>query len=150
VGPAGRILDDALERAGIDRARTYLTNAVKHFRHVQRGKRRIHQRPDVGHIVACRPWLAAEVASVRPDVVVAMGSVAARAVLGRPVKIRDERGAWLTDEPEAVCPDAAILVTSHPSSILRLRGADDPSLARQEMELLVADLRLAAGNIDSG
>lgn len=143
VGPAGHILDEALERAGIDRDSVYLTNAVKHFRHVQRGKRRIHEKPAVSHIEACQPWLTAELASVRPAIVVAMGAVAARAVVGRPVKIGEERGQWLVDEPDAVT-DAAILITSHPSAVLRLRGADDPSLARREMDALVRDLRLAA------
>lgn len=144
VGPAGRILDEALERAGIDRGRVYLTNAVKHFRHETRGKRRIHQKPAVGHIVACQPWLAAELASVRPDVVVAMGSVAARSVVGRPVKINDERGRWLNDESAAVVSDTALMVTSHPSAVLRLRGVDDPGVARREMNTLVRDLRRAA------
>ena len=143
VGPAGRILDDALERAGIDRDAIYLTNAVKHFRHVQRGKRRIHEKPAVGHILACRPWLAAEVASVRPAIVVAMGAVAARSVVGRPVKIGAERGELLGDEPDVVCPGTGVLVTSHPSAVLRLRGADDASLARREMNALVSDLRRA-------
>jgi DNA polymerase len=144
VGPAGRVLDEALERAGIDRDRVYLTNAVKHFRHETRGKRRIHQKPAVGHIVACQPWLTAELASVRPDVVVAMGSVAARSVVGRPVKINDERGRWLDDEPAAIVPGAALMVTSHPSAVLRLRGVDDPGLARREMNALVRDLRRVA------
>jgi uracil-DNA glycosylase family protein len=144
VGPAGRILDEALERAGIDRDLVYLTNAVKHFRHETRGKRRIHQKPAVGHIVACQPWLTAELASVRPGVVVAMGSVAARSVVGRPVKINDERGIWLDDEPAAIVSSADLMVTSHPSAVLRLRGVDDPGLARREMNALVRDLRRAA------
>ena len=144
VGPAGRILDEALERAGIDRDSVYVTNAVKHFRHENRGKRRIHQKPAVGHIVACQPWLAAELTLVDPDVVVAMGSVAARSVVGRPVKINEERGRWLGDEPKAIRPDAAVMVTSHPSAVLRLRGLDDFALARGEMSALVRDLRRAA------
>jgi uracil-DNA glycosylase family protein len=144
VGPAGRILDEALERAGIDRDAVYVTNAVKHFRHENRGKRRIHQKPAVGHIVACQPWLAAELTLVDPDVVVAMGSVAARSVVGRPVKINDERGRWLGDEPKSIRPDAAVMVTSHPSAVLRMRGLDDPALARGEMNALVRDLRRAA------
>lgn len=144
VGPAGRILDEALERAGIDRDEVYLTNAVKHFRHETRGKRRIHRKPAVGHIEACQPWLTAELASVGPDVVVAMGSVAARSVVERPVKIDDERGRWLRVEPASIVPDAAVMVTSHPSAVLRLRGVDDPGLARREMNALVRDLRRAA------
>ena len=144
VGPAGRILDEALERAGIDRASIYLTNAVKHFRHENRGKRRIHQKPSVGHIIACQPWLVAELAIVRPDVVVALGAVAARSVVGRPVTINDDRGRWLRDEPAAITPDADLMVTSHPSAVLRLRGLDDPALARRELNALVRDLRRAA------
>jgi DNA polymerase len=144
VGPAGRILDEALERAGIDRDSVYLTNAVKHFRHENRGKRRIHQKPAVGHIVACQPWLAAELALVNPDVVVAMGSVAARSVVGRPVKINVERGRWLGEEPALISPNVAVMVTSHPSAVLRLRGLDDPALARRELNALVRDLRRAS------
>ncbi|WP_069387853.1 UdgX family uracil-DNA binding protein, partial [Cellulosimicrobium cellulans] len=83
VGPAGRVLADALEAAGVDPDRVYVTNAVKHFRHEQRGKRRLHRTPDVAHVRACLPWLEAEVAAVRPRVVVALGATAARAVLGR-------------------------------------------------------------------
>ena len=144
VGPAGRILDEALERAGIQRESVYLTNAVKHFRHENRGKRRIHQKPAVGHIVACQPWLAAELEFVHPAVVVAMGTVAARSVVGRNVKINDERGRWLNEAPALVGPDTAVMVTSHPSAVLRLRGLDDPGLARGEMNALVRDLRRAA------
>jgi uracil-DNA glycosylase family protein len=144
VGPAGRILDEALERAGIDRDAVYLTNAVKHFRHENRGKRRIHQKPAIGHMVACQPWLAAELALVGPDVVVAMGAVAARSVVGRPVKISDERGRWLGEEPASLSPRAAVMVTSHPSAVLRLRGLDDPALARRELNALVRDLRRAS------
>ena len=144
VGPAGRILDEALERADIDRDSVYLTNAVKHFRHELRGKRRIHQKPAVGHIVACQPWLTAELRLVDPEVVVAMGSVAARSILGRPVRINAERGRWLSEEPTALSPDAAVMVTSHPSAVLRLRGLDDMDLARAEMNALVRDLRRAA------
>ena len=145
VGPAGRILDEALERAGIDRDTVYLTNAVKHFRHENRGKRRIHQKPAVGHIVACQPWLVAELTVVRPDIVVAMGTVAARSIVGRPVKINDERGRWLPEEPASIYPGVAMMVTAHPSAVLRLRGADDPALARREMNALVSDLRRASG-----
>jgi uracil-DNA glycosylase family protein len=144
VGPAGRILDEALERAGIERESVYLTNAVKHFRHEMRGKRRIHQKPAVGHIVACQPWLTAELSLVDPEVVVAMGSVAARSILGRPVRINSERGRWLAEESASLASGAAVMVTSHPSAVLRLRGLDDPPLARAEMNALVRDLRRAA------
>ena len=135
VGPAGRVLDDALAEAGIERSAAFLTNAVKHFRFEQRGKRRIHQKPDVRHVTACHPWLDAELEAVGPRVVVALGATAARAVLGRTVKISDLRG-YVLDEP-----DPPVVVTTHPSAVLRLRGRDgyDEAFAG-----LVSDLRLAA------
>jgi uracil-DNA glycosylase len=137
VGPAGRVLDDALEEAGISRDEVYLTNAVKHFRHEQRGKRRIHQKPELRHLVACHPWLEAELDVVDPDVVVCLGATAGRAVLGRPVKIGAERG-HLLDE----LPGRRALITTHPSALLRLRGRGGWDEA---FEALVADLRVAAG-----
>ncbi len=100
VGPAGKVLDEALEAAGIARESVYVTNAVKHFRHEQRGKRRIHQKPELRHVVACRPWLEAELEAVAPAVVVALGATAARSVLGRPVKIGETRGRLLDDLPD--------------------------------------------------
>lgn len=135
VGPAGRVLAEALEAAGIDREDVYVTNAVKHFRFEERGKRRIHRRPDVGHIMACRPWLEAEVAAVDPDVVVCLGATAARAVLGRVVKIGAERGTPLQSGGRTV------VVTIHPSAVLRLRDSGERSEA---IAGLTADLRLAA------
>jgi uracil-DNA glycosylase family protein len=135
VGPAGRILDQALADAGIDRERIYLTNAVKHFRFEQRGKRRIHQRPDTGNIAACRPWLEAELAAVDPAVVVCLGVTAARAVLGRPVKINEERGTRVG------VGGRTVVVTIHPSAVLRLRDSSERSAA---IAGLAADLRLAA------
>lgn len=135
VGPAGRVLDDALADAGIDRGRVYLTNAVKHFRFEERGKRRIHVKPDLAHMVACAPWLERELELVDPAVVVALGATAARAVLGHSVTISRERGRLLAlGEREA-------LVTTHPSAVLRLRGKDGYDAA---YESLVADLRVAA------
>ncbi len=145
VGPAGRILDDVLQQAGIERREVYLTNAVKHFRHETRGKRRIHQKPSVGHISACGPWLEAEVAAVRPAVVVCLGATAGRAVLGRPVRVGDERGQVLEPGSKAVAGLAAVVLTSHPSSVLRLRDRDERHAA---MDSLVDDLRVA-GNIDA-
>ena len=136
VGPAGGVLDRALEEAGVPRAEVYLTNAVKHFRHEQRGRRRIHQRPDLRHLVACGPWLEAELAVVDPSVVVCLGATAGRAVLGRPVKIGAERGEVLAD-PEG----RATVVTAHPSAVLRLRGRGGYDEA---FAALVADLRTAA------
>lgn len=135
VGPAGRILSQALDEAGVPRERVYLTNAVKHFRFEQRGKRRIHQRPDVGHISACRPWLEAEFAAVQPAVVVCLGATAARAVLGRVVKIGAERGTPIQVEGRTV------VITIHPSAVLRLRDSSERAAA---VAGLAADLRLAA------
>ena len=135
VGPAGRVLDQALEAAGIDREDVYVTNAVKHFRFEERSKRRIHRKPDIGHITACRPWLEAEFAAVRPDVVVCLGATAARAVLGRVVKIGAERGTPLEIEGRT------IVVTIHPSAVLRLRDSGERSAATAS---LAADLRVAA------
>jgi len=149
VGPAGRLLDNALEAAGIERRDVYLTNAVKHFRHEVRGKRRIHQKPAVEHIEACHPWLEAELAVVKPEVVVCLGSVAARSVMGRPVKITEERGRVMEAREQGLPSSGSVIITSHPSAILRLRGLDDPGPARVAMDNLVADLRLAAGNIEA-
>jgi DNA polymerase len=136
VGPAGRVLDDALEQAGIDRRRAYVTNAVKHFKWTPRGKARIHQSPNAAEQWACRPWLEAELAVVRPQVLVAMGAVAAKALLGPGFKVSVDRGRWV-DSPLA----PHVLATVHPSSILRGRPED----RQAAVEALVADLRVAAG-----
>ena len=137
VGPAGRVLDRALEAAGIDRRLAYVTNAVKHFRYEQRGKRRIHQRPGAEHIRACRPWLDAELEVVRPRVLVCLGAVAAQALLGSKVKVTKDRGKPLESGLAPV-----VLVTIHPSAILRER--DEP--AREEaFAAFVADLRVVQG-----
>jgi DNA polymerase len=141
VGPAGKILDDVLERAGIERSDVYLTNAVKHFRHETRGKRRIHQKPAVAHITACRPWLEVEVDAVRPIVVVCLGATAGRAVLGRPVRVGEERGRVLEPDGRAVPGASVVVLTSHPSSVLRLRDRDARSAA---VAALADDLRAVA------
>ncbi|MEU2199858.1 UdgX family uracil-DNA binding protein [Isoptericola sp. NPDC019482] len=144
VGPAGRVLADALDAAGLEAGSVYLTNAVKHFRHVERperGKRRLHKTPDVAHVRACLPWLEAELAAVRPRVVVALGSTAARAVLGAPARVGELRGRVLDPPDDGAFPGAAVVVTTHPSALLRLRdrsGWDDAFAA------LVADLGTAA------
>jgi uracil-DNA glycosylase family protein len=140
VGPAGRMLDKALEEAGIDRKLAYVTNAVKHFRYEERGKRRIHQRPSAEHIRACRPWLDAELTAVRPRVLVCLGAVAAQALLGSKVRVTKDRGKPLESELAAV-----VLVTIHPSAILRER--DEP--ARDEaFRAFVADLDLVAAELN--
>ncbi|MER7797768.1 UdgX family uracil-DNA binding protein [Microbacterium sp. NPDC096154] len=138
VGPAGHVLDEALAAAGVDGEQVYRTNAVKHFRFERRGKRRIHEKPAVGHVTACRPWLEAEIALVRPSVIVALGATAARSVLGTAVKIGEVRGMVLESADPSATPT---VVTSHPSSILRLRDHGDRQRATDG---LVADLRRAA------
>jgi DNA polymerase len=139
VGPAGRILDDALAAAGIDPAGVYVTNAVKHFRFELRGKRRIHKKPGIAHVEACLPWLEAELAAVRPGVVVCLGATAARAVLGRDVRITAERGQPLSRPgPDG---EVRVVVTTHPSAVVRLSGTPGFDEA---FDALVADLRLAA------
>ena len=141
VGPAGAMLRSAIERAGIDAGAVYVTNAVKHFRFVVRGKRRIHQKPRVIEIDACRPWLDAELGAVRPQAVVAMGTTAARSILGRTVRIGDRRGKPLTD-----AGDRRIFVTIHPASILR---QPDSAARRAAFARLVADLRAAGEAVRS-
>jgi DNA polymerase len=140
VGPAGRVLDDALDAAGIDRDQTYLTNAVKHFRFDQRGPRRIHKKPGVAHIEACHPWLEAELEAVRPRVVVALGASAGRALLGRPVRVTAERGRLIDGADDA----PPLVLTAHPSALLRLRSTGG---FEEAFELLVADLGLAAAQV---
>lgn len=142
VGPAGRLLDRALEEAGIAREQVYLTNAVKHFRYRARGKRRIHQRPEAVHLAACRPWLEAELAVVRPRVLVCMGAVAAQALLGSRVRVTRDRGRPL-DSPLA----ADVSVTVHPSAILR---APDEAARRAAYDAFVADLARVAGVLGRG
>jgi uracil-DNA glycosylase len=135
VGPAGRVLDDALDVAGIDRGAVYVTNAVKHFKWEARGKRRIHKRPNASEIDACAPWLREEIAHVRPAVIVAMGATAVRAVLGGTRAIASLRGQVLAS---ALGPP--MVATVHPSAIVRVPDRDD---RRAALEGLAADLRLA-------
>jgi uracil-DNA glycosylase len=136
VGPAGRLLDEALDEAGIDRKDVYVTNAVKHFKWIARGKRRIHQKPNWSEIAACAPWLEAEVAVVEPDVLVCLGATAAQALLGRSVRVTRDRGRPLESR---LAPLA--FATVHPSSILR---APDDETRQRERALFVDDLRVAA------
>ena len=114
VGPAGRLLSDALEEAGIDRDRTYVTNVVKHFKWEPRGKRRIHAKPNAGEIGACRPWLESEIAVVHPRAIVCLGATAAKALLGASFKVSVQRGRFV-ESPLA----PLVTATVHPSSILR-------------------------------
>jgi uracil-DNA glycosylase family protein len=136
VGPAGRLLDEALEEAGIDRSEAYVTNAVKHFKWHARGKRRIHQKPTWSESVACRPWLEAEIAAVRPRVVVALGATAAQSLLGKDFRVTTQRG-----EPVDSPLTEHVVATVHPSSILRQR---DEAARRAELAALVDDLRVVA------
>ena len=133
VGPAGQLFDAALEKAGIDRSTVYVTNAVKHFKFVQRGKRRIHNKPDVGEIEACRWWIDHERELIRPPVTVALGATAARSLLGKLVTISKVRVEPLTLSDGAEC-----WVTAHPSSILR---APDEQARNEGKRLLLRDLK---------
>jgi DNA polymerase len=136
VGPAGRLLDRALAEAGIDRTRVYVTNAVKHFKFEERGKRRIHKKPSAGEVRACEPWLRAEVEHVKPRAIVCLGATALQAVVGPQAQLMKQRGQWL----ESSLADR-VLATRHPSALLRMRDDDERAQAFQE---LVEDLRRAA------
>ncbi len=136
VGPAGRELDKALAAVGIDRSEVYVTNAVKHFKFEERGKRRIHQRPDAKQIKACRPWLHAELEVVRPEVLVVLGATAAKALLGNAFRLMAQRGQPLESDLAPV-----VVATIHPSAILR--GSDSDAREAQR-ELFTEDLRVAA------
>ncbi|ASR35112.1 uracil-DNA glycosylase [Prauserella marina] len=150
VGPAGRLLGHAMADAGMDRKMAYLTNAVKHFRFTrdEGGKRRIHKKPSRGQIAACRPWLLAELAAVRPEIIVCLGATAAQSLLGNDFRVTRERGVLLgpQDLPEhnamAERPEAAprVLATVHPSAILRAKGED----RTDAYDEFVSDLRAAA------
>jgi uracil-DNA glycosylase family protein len=136
VGPAGRVLDEALELAGIDRSRVYVTNAVKHFKWEPRGKRRIHAKPNWSELGACRPWLEAELSVVHPRVLVCLGATAAQSLLGRQFRVTKQRGEWVeSDLAEHVT------ATIHPSAILRQR---DEQSRLAEMKAFVEDLKLVA------
>jgi DNA polymerase len=137
VGPAGQVLDRALAEAGIDRRRVFVTNAVKHFKYEPRGKRRLHKRPDVPEIEACRWWLDIERDLVRPGTIIALGATAARSLFGRPVTIAKARG-----KPTPLADGTRAFVTIHPSLLLRLRGEAEKEA---EYRRFVADLKKAAG-----
>jgi len=135
VGPAGRLFDEALEAAGIDRTAVYVTNAVKHFKWQARGKRRIHQKPNAAEVAACKPWLEAELAVVKPRVLVLLGATAAQALLGRQFRVTQHRGEVLESELAE-----AVTATVHPSSILR----GEPSEREANLAAFVDDLRVVA------
>jgi uracil-DNA glycosylase len=144
VGPAGRLLDEGLDRAGIDRSSVYVTNVVKHFKFSRRGKARIHQKPNAAEQAACRPWLEGELAVVRPEVVVCLGATAAQAILGRQFRVTQQRGQLL-DWPEKfeipLDEPPLVLATVHPSSILR---APEDTDRKALMEGFAADLEVVA------
>jgi uracil-DNA glycosylase family protein len=133
VGPAGRLLDKALEEAGIDRKLAYVTNVVKHFKWQPRGKRRIHQKPNAAEVAACRPWLDAELSLLKPKVLVCLGATAAQALLGRQFRVSQNRGVPVESDLAPV-----VMATVHPSAILRSEDRE------AEMALLVEDLRRVA------
>jgi uracil-DNA glycosylase family protein len=136
VGPAGRLLDRALAELGIERGSVYVTNAVKHFKFELRGKRRIHKKPNEREIAACHQWLDGELRAIHPGLIVALGTTAARAIFGRATAIERNRGKILR-MPDAL-PDTGVLVTVHPSFLLRVPEADAP----REYRRFVADLAL--------
>lgn len=141
VGPAGKLLRDAMELAGIAEDDVYITNAVKHFKFVERGKRRIHAKPKRIEVRACEPWLIAEIAAVRPHLVVALGATAAQALLGPSFRLTAHRGE-IVSSPHA----PRIVATVHPSSILRARDHD---ARRVEMAAFVDDLKVVADALSS-
>jgi uracil-DNA glycosylase len=136
VGPAGRVLDEGMAEAGIDRAKAYVTNAVKHFKWQARGKRRIHQKPNAIEMAACRPWLEAELAVVKPRVLVLLGATAAQSLLGSSFRVTKMRGVPVDSD---LAPN--VIATVHPSSILR---APDEGARAQAMQEFVADLKVVA------
>lgn len=138
VGPSGRLLSKAMQEAGLDREKIYVTNAVKHFKFVERGKRRIHAKPTGIEISACKPWLEAELTAVEPELVVCLGATAAQALMGRDFRITAARGKFFP-HPWA----KELVATVHPSAILRL-----PDRYEEEYGLFVRDLRLIAQRID--
>jgi len=142
VGPAGRVLDDALVEAGVDRETVFVSNVVKHFKWRPSGKRRLHERPNASEIRACRPWLDLEIEIVRPDILVCLGATAAQAILGRDFRITEQRGDILP----AMSTGPPVLATFHPSAILRARTPED---RERSMAALIADLSTAAAFVDA-
>lgn len=139
VGPAGQLFNRALNDAGIDRSKTYVTNVVKHFKWTPRGKRRIHEKPRAGEIRACEPWLAAEIDVVQPRILVCLGATAAQALLGKDFRVTQMRGVWLVSGLAE-----RVIATIHPSAILR---APDPETRERQYHEFVDDLRTVAAEI---
>jgi uracil-DNA glycosylase len=141
VGPAGRLLDKALAEAGIPREQVYVTNAVKHFKWIWRGKRRLHQKPAIRQVAACRPWLEAELESVRPKIVICLGATAAQAVLRKPVSITKERGKFIDSSSGLLT-----FITIHPSAIYRQREKDQQE---KEYRRFAEELKLVSRKLRS-
>jgi DNA polymerase len=139
VGPAGQVLDEALKEAGIDRSEVYVTNAVKHFYHEDRGKRRLHKKPSSRHISACRPWLEAEIETVAPEGIVCLGATAAQSLIGPAFRLTKQRGEFLESDRAGW-----ILATYHPSAVLR---AIDSESRAELKNFLIADLKKAAQRV---
>ncbi len=139
VGPAGKLLDRALEEAGIDRRRVYVTNVVKHFKWEPRGKRRVHAKPNAAEIAACRPWLESEVDVVKPRILVCLGATAAQAILGKSFRVTRQRGEFVPSPFGSVA-----MATVHPSAVLR---APDEATRHAELTRFVADLRTLAARL---
>jgi uracil-DNA glycosylase family protein len=140
VGAAGKLLDKALEEAGLDRSEAYLTNAVKHFKWIERGKRRIHQKPNAAEISACRPWLEAEITVIKPELIVCLGATAAQALMGRQFRVMADRGKFF-ETPWA--PN--LMATVHPSSLLRIKEDEE---RRREYLRFVRDLKLVRKKLE--
>ncbi len=136
IGPAGKLLDEALAEAGIDRAQVYVTNAVKHFKWEPLGKRRLHKKPSSREIAACRPWLDAEIAALKPAAIICLGATAAQALLGRQFRVTRQRGEFI---PSPLA--AHVMATIHPSAILR---APDEETRHAEMRRFIGDLKNVA------
>src|SRR5437773_4177507 len=139
VGNAGKLLDRALDDAGVDRAQVYVTNAVKHFKWIERGKRRIHQKPNALEINACRPWLEAEISAIHPDVIVCLGATAAQSLMGRQFRVTADRGKFF-EMPWA----RYVTATVHPSSLLRIKEHED---RRNEYRRFVKDLETVGNKL---
>jgi uracil-DNA glycosylase family protein len=145
VGPAGRLLNKALAEAGIPRDRVYVTNAVKHFKWIWRGKRRLHQKPSIRQVMACRPWLEAELEVVRPKIVVCLGATAAQSVLARPVLITKARGKFIESDSGRVT-----FITIHPSAIYRRREKDEQEKEYRRFASEMKQLRHKLQSMKSG
>ncbi len=141
VGPAGRLLNEAIEKSGLDRRKIYVTNVVKHFKFIRRGKRRIHEKPRASEINACRPWLDAEIDRVAPEVIVCLGATAAQTLLGKDFRVSVQRGKWINSD---LAPN--FMTTVHPSALLRI---EDEIKRHREIALFTEDIKKVAQRLSS-